>query len=51
MAVIGPDWFRYSAARFMAGLDRALCKIGLTKGYYRLIVARKPELKKEQSNV
>ena len=41
MSLIGPDWFRYSTAKFLINLDEFLCKIGLTKGYYRIIIAKK----------
>ena len=41
MRVIGPDSFRYSAARIVMGIDYFLCKIGLVKGFDRVIVARK----------
>jgi ubiquinone/menaquinone biosynthesis C-methylase UbiE len=42
MSVIGPDWFRYTLARCIVGLDRLLCKCGLCRGFIRIIVARKP---------
>jgi len=41
MALIGPDWFRYSTAWVLLKLDNLLCKIGITKGYYRVIIAKK----------
>lgn len=41
MAVIGPDWFRYTVARILVLGDRLLCKVGVCRGFYRIIVARK----------
>jgi ubiquinone/menaquinone biosynthesis C-methylase UbiE len=41
MQVRGPDWFRYSVARLLVFIDRVLCKIGLCKGFLRIIIARK----------
>jgi len=41
MRISGPDAFRYAAARLVIGLDRALCKFGLVKGFERIMVARK----------
>lgn len=41
MALVGPDWFRYSTARLLVKLDNLLRKIGITKGYYRVIIAKK----------
>ena len=43
MSFVGPDWFRYTAARVVVGLDRILCKCGLCRGFLRIIVARKRE--------
>jgi len=41
MTVRGPDWFRYTVARLIIGLDRALCSLGICKGVLRVIIARK----------
>jgi len=41
MMIKGPDWFRYAVARIIIGLDRALCRIGICKGFLRIIIARK----------
>ena len=40
-ATKGPDWFRYSVARFITGLDRFLIKIGVCRGFYRIIYSTK----------
>lgn len=39
--LLGPDSFRYSAARLLVAMDRLFCSLGLTKGFDRKIVARK----------
>ena len=41
MRMTGPDSFRYFTARVLVRLDRLLCKIGLVKGFERIMVARK----------
>ncbi len=41
-AVKGPDWFRYSVAHVLLAIDSLFCRIGLCKGFLRMIVARKP---------
>jgi 2-polyprenyl-3-methyl-5-hydroxy-6-metoxy-1,4-benzoquinol methylase len=41
MRVIGPDWFRYGIVRFCLWIDRFLCKVGIVKGFERIMVARK----------
>lgn len=41
MNMVGPDWFRYFVARVLVGLDRLLCRLGVSRGYYRMIIARK----------
>jgi 2-polyprenyl-3-methyl-5-hydroxy-6-metoxy-1,4-benzoquinol methylase len=41
MRVIGSDMFRYSVARVLIGFDRALCKVGVVKGFERIMVAQK----------
>ncbi len=40
-SLIGPDWFRYTITRAIAGLDRLLCKVGICRGAYRILIARK----------
>jgi len=42
MLIQGPDWFRYSVASLIIGLDRVLCNMGVCRGFLRMIVARKP---------
>lgn len=42
MIISGPDWFRYTAAKLIIMLDRILCKLGICRGFLRIIVARKP---------
>ncbi|NQV76102.1 MAG: class I SAM-dependent methyltransferase [Bacteroidetes bacterium] len=41
MRIIGSDGFRYFAARVVIAIDRFLCKIGLLKGFERIMVAQK----------
>jgi 2-polyprenyl-3-methyl-5-hydroxy-6-metoxy-1,4-benzoquinol methylase len=41
MRISGPDTLRYTAARLVIGIDRALCKLGVVDGFERLMVARK----------
>jgi 2-polyprenyl-3-methyl-5-hydroxy-6-metoxy-1,4-benzoquinol methylase len=41
MRISGPDTLRYAAARLVVGLDRAMCKLGVVKGFERIMVARK----------
>lgn len=41
MAVVGPDWFRYTVARALVTLDRLFCSLGISRGFCRIIVARK----------
>jgi 2-polyprenyl-3-methyl-5-hydroxy-6-metoxy-1,4-benzoquinol methylase len=40
--VKGPDAFRYQAARLIIAIDKLLCRLGLTRGFIRVIVGRKP---------
>jgi SAM-dependent methyltransferase len=47
MTIKGPDWFRYSVARMIIGLDRVLCRLGICKGFLRIIVARKRDKDKK----
>jgi len=39
--LIGPDWFRYTVARAIIWLDRLLCRLGVCRGWFRIIIARK----------
>jgi 2-polyprenyl-3-methyl-5-hydroxy-6-metoxy-1,4-benzoquinol methylase len=41
MSVRGPDAFRYAVARVIIGLDRLLCRLGVTKGFIRVLIGRK----------
>lgn len=41
MRLYGPDGFRYAAAKMVIGLDRLMCKLGIVKGFERIMVARK----------
>lgn len=41
MRVKGSDGFRYSVAKMVIGIDRLLCKIGLLKGFERVMIAQK----------
>lgn len=41
MRINGPDGLRYALARLVIGLDRLLCKLGIVKGFERVMVARK----------
>jgi 2-polyprenyl-3-methyl-5-hydroxy-6-metoxy-1,4-benzoquinol methylase len=41
MRITGPDALRYTLARMVIGFDRVLCKIGIVKGFERVMVARK----------
>lgn len=40
----GPDWFRYTVAHILVGLDRLLCRLGICRGFLRIIIARKRQL-------
>jgi 2-polyprenyl-3-methyl-5-hydroxy-6-metoxy-1,4-benzoquinol methylase len=40
-SISGPDWFRYGLAKFLTILDRLLIKIGICRGYYRIIYSTK----------
>lgn len=42
MNVKGPDAFRYGLTRVVVAIDRFCCSRGLTKGFLRVIVGRKP---------
>ena len=37
----GSDSFRYTAARALIALDRLFCRLGITKGFDRKMIARK----------
>ena len=37
----GPDWFRYAVARCVIALDRLFCRLGISRGFLRIIIARK----------
>lgn len=41
MRIAGPDALRYALARLVIGVDRILCKLGIVKGFERIMVARK----------
>lgn len=41
MRLRGPDSFRYGVARLLVGLDRLLCKVGVVKGFERIMISRK----------
>lgn len=41
LSLIGPDWFRYAVARMITWLDRLLCRMGICRGFVRIIIARK----------
>lgn len=41
MRIIGPDFFRYTAARVLIALDRLLCRAGFVNGFERIMVAQK----------
>lgn len=41
MRISGSDGFRYAAARAVVGIDRFLCKLGIVKGFERVMIARK----------
>jgi len=41
MKIKGPDWFRYSMARIIVGLDSLLCRLGVSRGFLRIIIAKK----------
>jgi 2-polyprenyl-3-methyl-5-hydroxy-6-metoxy-1,4-benzoquinol methylase len=41
MVLIGPDWFRYAVAHAITGLDRLLCRMGICRGFIRIMIARK----------
>lgn len=40
-SIQGPSWFRYSVAKFLTALDRGLIKLGICKGFYRIIYSTK----------
>ncbi len=46
MSMVGPDWFRYSVARIIFGLDRLFCRFGISRGFVRIIIARKRQTEK-----
>jgi 2-polyprenyl-3-methyl-5-hydroxy-6-metoxy-1,4-benzoquinol methylase len=37
----GPDWFRYPISKLLTILDRFLIKIGICRGFYRVIISKK----------
>ncbi|MFA6357085.1 MAG: class I SAM-dependent methyltransferase [Candidatus Omnitrophota bacterium] len=39
--LLGPDSFRYTTARVLVALDRLFCRLGITKGFDRKMIARK----------
>ncbi len=41
MRISGPDTLRYTLARLVIGIDRLLCKVGIVKGFERVMVAKK----------
>jgi hypothetical protein len=41
MSLIGPDWFRYAVARVIVGLDRLLCRVGICRGFLRIMISHK----------
>lgn len=41
MSLKGPKLFRYAVAHFVVWLDRIMCKVGVCKGSYRIIVSIK----------
>lgn len=41
MRLIGSDGFRYSAAKVAVGIDRLFCKLGLVRGFERIMIAQK----------
>jgi len=41
MWIKGPDWFRYSTAKVITGLDRLFCRLGVSRGFIRIIIAQK----------
>jgi hypothetical protein len=41
MCLGGWDIFRYTTARTLAGLDRLLYRLGIVKGFERIMIARK----------
>lgn len=41
MRISGPDSFRYITAKSLVALDRFMCKIGIVKGFERIMIARK----------
>jgi 2-polyprenyl-3-methyl-5-hydroxy-6-metoxy-1,4-benzoquinol methylase len=43
MSVRGPDAFRYGVARVIIWLDRMLCRAGVTQGFIRVLIGRKPQ--------
>jgi hypothetical protein len=42
MTLSGPDSFRYPTARAMIALDVPLCRLGIVRGFYLIMIARKP---------
>ncbi|TXT34671.1 MAG: hypothetical protein FD136_175 [Chitinophagaceae bacterium] len=40
-SISGPDWFRYTTSKFLTFLDKFLIKIGVCRGYYRIIYSTK----------
>jgi len=41
MCLSGWDTFRYPAARALVGLDRLMCRLGIVRGFERIMIARK----------
>jgi 2-polyprenyl-3-methyl-5-hydroxy-6-metoxy-1,4-benzoquinol methylase len=41
MQLSGPDGFRYPTARALVALDRLLCRLGVVRGFERIMIARK----------
>jgi len=41
MSLIGPDWFRYTVAHVITQLDRLLCRLGICRGFLRIMIGRK----------
>lgn len=37
----GPDWFRYPISKILTIMDRFLIKIGVCRGFYRVIISKK----------
>lgn len=41
MSIKGPRWFRYGACYFVKSVDNLLCRIGVCKPSYRVIISKK----------